>query len=577
MMKSKHLQSMVLVAAALFYFVYISLIFYPWADCFVQPLVRYDHGFHFANAKNVTENLIHNQRSWGYSALIAGGYTEYASFSSKIIVLANMFLFFLSKPLVYNVAVCCIMMMLPFLFVYAFSLFTRRRAAWRQFYIYCIFYLIGSKLGREFIYVGHYGFLLGVTLAFMAGGFFWRFLLKRKNKDLIFQALCSALAIWTHVLMPVLLLLIYVPIVCSRWRLQLKSDFFKAIGAMLVVSIMLNLVWLVPLLKTIVKFCTAGPIPFLQNNAFHSIESYTVASGLLFVFLLLLRRRNKLVYGLSAVIIVLLIISFAGSHLGLEILQPVRFLIPLSFLLLALDSYLCIQKSSLMMLILLTCTIFELVRANGDYKFVQGCGMNKSEEGKLLKSIKENVSSAERLLVQDSIHLPYYNTRIIPVLSYYTGVSILARSFTFPTQFFSFVDETIFGKKLGEIETAQLRNYLDIYNIGHVLVFSETAKRVFERDELGKKIFVHDNIVLYKINNSCSSYCIQCSAKIAPKTDRIVVTNVTTGSMILKFYYNAKLKVFPPSVIISPMQIADDPKPFIHVNNRLLKDFTIYM
>jgi hypothetical protein len=137
----------------------------------------------------------------------------------------------------------------------------------------------------------------------------------------------------------------------------------------------------------------------------------------------------------------------------------------------------------------------------------------------------------------------------------------------YPHMFFSgFDDDSLFGKPMNTMTERQVADYFDLYNVGWAVVFSESAKRLF--DSLPQLVpgESHGPFKVYTVRGQ-HSFFLEGEGHVIGRTfGRIELDGLSGDSVTLKYHYIPGLRTEPARRIESVMRL-DDPTPFIRIVN----------
>lgn len=265
-----------------------------------------------------------------------------------------------------------------------------------------------------------------------------------------------------------------------------------------------------------------------------------------------------------------------------SIWQPVRFIIPLGIFLTIPASYYMnwvlegINKNKIALFFPLVitasvwlCVIFFKILP-GDCKLSFGLPNQMNE---LIAKIKVGTDKNSRILLQDSNSQSdhqYYGGHLPALLPFFTDREYIggptAELYFLKNQFAQFVNAVLFNKNIEEISFPELKQYLDLYNIGWIICWSDISKKIFNKyAPYITKIEEIDKFFIYKVDR-VPSFFYKGSGKVKATYNEISIEDIVPqdGEIILKYHW---IKTFcsKPRVKIEPVYILDDPIGFIKV------------
>ena len=556
-------------------------IFMPLDTCLNSPLLKYDHAFHYTNTFNLSDTLIHQNKLWSYNPSLGGGIIEVISPSGRLALIANFFAIFTPKHIAYNLYVFLTLILLPLLTLLAAKFFQLPKNSSKGVVILTLCLLWGSDLGREFIYVGHLGFLFSIILAFNTASSLWRYQKCPNKLNLSYHFIFLTLCMWSHNFS----LVVLPPLYLATWLASDKTLRKKQISPLLCVILLASsfqLIWVWRFFKYLLFHHVSGTMGyFLQSFPFNYTQ-FIVNAPIVIIALAALCffiRAKNLPFipwrkSFLFVALLLMFISLLGSPLGLSDLQPIRFLIPASIVFIF---YLATFNLSATLKINLLAILAATVSYALDTRAYElGCNLQDVRSNRLMTYLKDNISPSSRLHIQASLNLPYFQSRMLALIPAQTKIPILADSFPLPYTFQQFVDNKIFGKSLDQINPDYLMQILNTYNVGYLLVHSASAKEFFDKRPEFVTNYRDDNLIIYKNITLKENFCYQCQADIFIKKRRIIVHNAKNTITTLKFHYHPSLRTSPFALKVYPVQVPGIPLPFIQINNGNIHDFEIY-
>ena len=132
--------------------------------------------------------------------------------------------------------------------------------------------------------------------------------------------------------------------------------------------------------------------------------------------------------------------------------------------------------------------------------------------------------------------------------------------------FAEFHSGKLFKRNIATISDYELRNYLNLYNIGAVVAFHPASLKRFQSMP---GLFTLDRRIgtmhLLKVNQTLSWF-IEGEGKVKTSLNRIELSELKGKVIVLKYHWIAGLKS-EPAATIEPVKLADDPIPFIRIND----------
>lgn len=259
------------------------------------------------------------------------------------------------------------------------------------------------------------------------------------------------------------------------------------------------------------------------------------------------------------------VVAFFGTQAGLADSQPQRFIIPLVIMLTLIISTATRHTHSTKMIRVVSLLALIIIVEPGSQRYIY-----RSDYPDDLQKIISFLSASNdnrRILIQDSDTHPYTYTHISAWLPHGTSMETTAHPYTgLKPKFTQFRADTLFDQPLDQLRTADLKSYFELYNIGWIIVYSQSARAYFDSIPEIEPLIVSPTANLYgtQVKNSL---CYKGSADIDATYNQFIVNNCISDTLILKYHYFKYLKVFPNSVLIDGVYLQNDPVPFIRLIN----------
>ena len=128
--------------------------------------------------------------------------------------------------------------------------------------------------------------------------------------------------------------------------------------------------------------------------------------------------------------------------------------------------------------------------------------------------------------------------------------------------FAEFHSGKLFKRDIGSITDDELRNYLRLYNIGAVVAFHPASiKKLLSIPGLVTVDQRIGPIYLMKVNQPLSWF-VEGDGQVQTSANRLELRDLNGREIVLKYHWLENLSA-TPAVKIVPIQLADDPIPFI--------------
>jgi hypothetical protein len=137
----------------------------------------------------------------------------------------------------------------------------------------------------------------------------------------------------------------------------------------------------------------------------------------------------------------------------------------------------------------------------------------------------------------------------------------------YPYMFYSgFYEDTLFDRPIDNLTGPEVVKYLNLYNVGWVIAYSESAKRLLDtlpQLELGVS---HGPFNFYTVKGE-HNFFLEGTGRIVGRTfGRVELDSVSGGSVTLKYHYVPGLRT-EPSRQVEPVMHLGIPTPFIRIVN----------
>jgi hypothetical protein len=124
----------------------------------------------------------------------------------------------------------------------------------------------------------------------------------------------------------------------------------------------------------------------------------------------------------------------------------------------------------------------------------------------------------------------------------------------------------VFGHSLRDLSENQLRVYFDLYNVQSVAAWSKGSNAILQSyPDLLREYKRLDSFRLYTVRHP-GSWMKEGTGAVSFDYDQIRVARASRGPLVLKFHWIDTLACSPP-LPLSPVRLADDPVPYIKVDN----------
>ncbi|HRD49856.1 MAG TPA: hypothetical protein PL166_09690 [Candidatus Contendobacter sp.] len=132
--------------------------------------------------------------------------------------------------------------------------------------------------------------------------------------------------------------------------------------------------------------------------------------------------------------------------------------------------------------------------------------------------------------------------------------------------FAGFWDGMVFGRPIKTLETATFRHYLDLYNIGWIIAFSQPSRNYLATAPNVKLASEFEGLAAYHVNRPFSFFHLGDGRVTARQHNRIDLDGLSGTEVIVRYHFLPGLKS-RPAARIEPVFLEDDPVPFIRILN----------
>lgn len=445
----------------------------------------------------------------------------------------------------------------------------------------------------------------------------WRLLASFNMARCVQLAVCCSIMMMMHILAVAHLSIPMAVMYLYRARhLSLRKHL--SLAAVMIVVVMLNGFWLVPVidffddkttrpenyeftlqikniaepLKVYIqqRRSTNHSVPALNNTLFETLILLCGCAGL---YLWRNKGQRILWHAFAAGIVFAFCIAYYGSHTGfLPPLQPERFTIPLSLLLLipagtmlpiiARKVFRNIRPFEMLFAVALAFVLLyqPVIRPFGIFYKNQLYHLRTEipqEVTALLDFIRLYTGREGRILLEDSEY-----TRTRPGHQYYGGhypalfPEYVQREYLcgprpmYPVKhsYASFTNGVLFEKDVSAYSREELAQAFDLFNVKWIVAWSQPSRDMFSRfPDYITRIGEIDRVSIYTVNRQ-PSFFLKGRGKLTADYNRIDLHDVEpeNGEIIIAYHWMKKFRAVPDAVI-EPVFLGGDPVGFIKVKN----------
>ena len=563
------------------YGIYVLALFWT-PEFFAQPVSQDDYIFRFVEGQRLAYGFLHHFSVPLYDPFINAGQLDFGIDQFWPALFFALFGWTGHPAVVFNIAIL-FAYVVPLVLAYFFARSMPLNPPGRVIFLLAIaLQLTGGIDSREFYRSGCFGFVLSTYFALYLFSLLRRYLAENKIRSLAGATLWGGFALWVHPLTGMTFLALALPLLVTFWR-QLTPQRIALLFAAAGIVIIFNLPWIAPFLR----YAWMSPTFTAPNlQTWPGIFAYSLFKDRGFDFLCILfivfvyrTIRTRSTFNLSIIIscLLLALIAFFGSQIGLAFAEPARYSIPLEVLItlsvamifqheVARKNFVYIGALAMLFLALVS----PPLRLRFGYSYAPAAG-------RIIDYVKHSMPQGGRLLVQESAGHPWFGSHFPVALPYFTGKEIIATTqYNVSIHYPHFIDNSMLGLPLASVGDSALQSYLRRSFVSHILVFSPEDRDAFNKRPWLRKTFSEGPFCIFEYGPGNTSRCFGSGAKARAAHVSLIITNAKSPSVVIGYHYYPFLKVTPPQVTIGPEMIADDPIPFIRAHNGSCEDFVIH-
>lgn len=131
----------------------------------------------------------------------------------------------------------------------------------------------------------------------------------------------------------------------------------------------------------------------------------------------------------------------------------------------------------------------------------------------------------------------------------------------------------LFGRYLRETTPAQLQAYLQAYNVGWIVAYTDVSKEFLALVNGLSPAAGLSPYTIYR-NTDAPTYFISGRGNVRADYSGIELSGASGGELILKYHWSSSLVTDPPQELL-PYTVLDDPVPFIKIPENRFSEFVI--
>jgi len=465
-----------------------------------------------------------------------------------------------------------------------------------------------NSLPREMFFYGMLGFPVASYLSIWGIALFYRLAVFPPKIGwshfvwLIFAAASISLHVQSVItFLPPMLALLLVENRLITGRLLAWSA-----GAALV-ALFVNAAWLIPaihhrgddispaIVDQLPLFVGTTPFTFLLDylgpQGFWTFRTSLMEKGLRLMLLILgtagtwslIKNRQRTIgVMLATTVLVLFAVTYFGALSSIvKAWQPLRFKVPLDLILIIAASYylsLSLAREGLTQQFVgatvalgLLAFLLNVIQTESSGR-LQLRSTLSPEVNAIVEWIDRETPTNARLLFEESgdeTGFVYDRTYLSSFLPYLTGRQLIGGPINLYNDrhhFAEFHSGKLFQKEPQAISDSELRNYLRLYNIGAVVAFD--PRSIQRLQSIPGLVTVEQRIgpIHLMIVNQPLSWFQVGEGSVKAGYNRLELSGLKGNEVVLKYHWVDGLRTVPPTRI-EPVQVADDPIPFIKLVN----------
>lgn len=180
----------------------------------------------------------------------------------------------------------------------------------------------------------------------------------------------------------------------------------------------------------------------------------------------------------------------------------------------------------------------------------------------LLQWLKGNADESGRVLFETSNHDK--DKSLTSYFSYMSGLQFIGGPIPGRFRFSNPWDGLFFGKNIEDIDPSQFERYLDLFNIGWIIVHTERARQQLKGIPSIRPTGQFQDFTAYNIDRPRNYFFRGRGIVTRAGANALVLDNLEGAEIVLKFHYVEGLTADVP-VKISGVKLLDDPTPFIRI------------
>jgi hypothetical protein len=583
-----------------------TLFFFPPEDIMNdRPVLSLDHAMHFYQVERSREIFWDSLRLHTYDPNFMAGYPGGAVFDidSKGVELWCSILRVIDTARAYKLFI---------LFGHLLIMFTVYAACRRldctfdeaifAVLIFLAFWHWGRPYAGDFRFAGMFSFLIVSHISLYLVGIFKSFLDGTAVKRFF---IIGPIAFFIHPTAVVLLPIPFIALIITERNRFRIPDLVLKLAAWCLAVVVINAIWLVPLLRyidikspseTFFQIAGIAGLARIIVKPGNIPALFLIAAAVIGFIHLCRTRRFAVAVAPAAACVFMMFLAGFGIHLPpFNQMEPGRFLVPafvfmaplagagfmwlLGFMrrIINLPVFNETARISVAVLLIFCSPVFALIESREYYRHTLSTTFTP-EVNELLYALKEHTDPSGRLMIEDGPAWNYGDSFLPAIIPLHTGVEQIGGPYPYTFikhHFASFQTGRAMGRDLWEIEKGELLEYIRLYRIRWVLTATSQCRSYFDEIFEDDPVWASRHFTLWEVSPGSDDIEIRSSYGRIDVTISREDAEASGGKLVLPYHWDRRLVVEQPAVITG-LLLLDDPVPFISLEPNGVERISIY-
>ena len=200
----------------------------------------------------------------------------------------------------------------------------------------------------------------------------------------------------------------------------------------------------------------------------------------------------------------------------------------------------------------------------------------------LVQLLRSVTTPQARIMIEDADHLgknqhAYGYTHLPALFPHLIGRELIGGPMEDSRLAHHFVDFTsgrAFTREIDDFGDDELGAYLDLYNVGWIVAWSDASRRNLDRRPFVRRLRTVGKYVVFEVDSVRSFGLGQPGIRVHAEPDKITVEGAGRERTVLKYHCMPGLRTEPP-LPLACTEALDDPIGFIAVDNGKTADFVV--